>query len=372
MSVTIIGLRGFYLCGAWFMSEEDTRKEEPTAGAESGSAKVEGADESITGEPPESHSEADTAEEAADEDGDSDGEDEAGGGDSPDGADADDEEAAFDAERFAESLNRWFTQVTRDCSAALSKTAEITILEVSVADADTLQAAVEAAPVAQRAVARAGSLEVPLAMLAAEDAAIALARAALGDDETSELDEKAMTAFGELGRQVWGSLEGAWLGEGAEGVVIEPSEPERIEEAGPGFEAGRVALGQAAALIEGAGEVELTFLFSCDVEGLFPAAEQNVEESAAPIADVPGIGRILRIRVPLVVEIASRMSKVAEVVDFKPGTVIEFDKRSDDLLELYAAKAHIGRGEAVKVGESFGIRVLEIDTPRERIKNLGG
>ena len=357
------------------MSEEDTRKEEPTAGAESESAEVEGADESAAGEPPESPSEADTAEEVADEGGDSDGEDEADeadGGDSPDGADAGDEEEAFDAERLVEPLNRWFTQVTKDWSAALSKTAEITILQVSVADADALQAAVEAAPVAQRAVAKAGSVEVPLVMLAAEDAAIALARAALGDEETGELDEKAMAAFGELGRQVWGSLEGAWLGEGAEDVVIEPREPERIEDAGPGFEAGSVALGQAAASIEGAGEVELTFLFPSGIEDLFPSARQDVEEDAAPLADVPGIERILRIRVPLVVEIAFRKSTVAEVVDFKPGTVIEFDKRSDDLMELYAAKAHIGRGEAVKVGERFGIRVLEIDTLRERVKSLGG
>jgi flagellar motor switch protein FliN len=83
------------------------------------------------------------------------------------------------------------------------------------------------------------------------------------------------------------------------------------------------------------------------------------------------MARILKIKVPLRVEIARRRATVKEVIAFKPGTVIEFEKNSEDLLDLCAGYERVAKGEAVKVGESFGMRVLEVSTVRDRIKSLG-
>ena len=105
--------------------------------------------------------------------------------------------------------------------------------------------------------------------------------------------------------------------------------------------------------------------------GLFPKGRDDSAPGRERLDFPSELRRILRIRVPLVVEIARRKSKVGAVMAFKPGSVIEFNKKSDDLLELYAGQAHIGRGEAVKVGESFGIRVLDIDSVRDMVRNLG-
>ena len=138
-----------------------------------------------------------------------------------------------------------------------------------------------------------------------------------------------------------------------------------------GFAETEVSLISAAVEIGGAGEVDLSFLFPVAVAGLVPDAVDDAPAQTASGAFPLQIKRILRVKVPLVVEIAQRRSRVGVVVAFKPGSVIEFNKKSDDLLELYAGQAHIGRGEAVKVGESFGIRVIEIDSVRDRVKNLG-
>ena len=87
-------------------------------------------------------------------------------------------------------------------------------------------------------------------------------------------------------------------------------------------------------------------------------------------ANGENIERILRISVPLIVRIARRDTSIGEVLSFRPGTVIEFPKKSDDLLDLLAGEAPIGRGEAVKVAESFGIRIIEIGGARETLAKL--
>lgn len=267
-------------------------------------------------------------------------------------------------------LERSFARVSADCAKVLGKDVEITIRQVADAAPESVAELAEGAALTSLARVKAEE-ELALALFASEEAALAVARAALGDDEVSDLDENAVSAFGEFARQVWGSIEGAWQEEGAADILIEVSPPERMEGPPEGFEEGEVSLVSAVAEIEGAGEVELSFLFPAAVAGLFQDAADGAPVQAGSTAFPPEIKRILRIKVPLVVEIAGRRSRVGAVVTFRPGSVIEFNKKSDDLLELYAGHAHIGRGEAVKVGESFGIRVLEIDSVRDRVKNLG-
>lgn len=76
---------------------------------------------------------------------------------------------------------------------------------------------------------------------------------------------------------------------------------------------------------------------------------------------------ILRLRVPLIVQIGSRSLRLEDVLSLVPGSIIELDKLSDDELLIAINNKLIGRGSPVKVGENFGIRVNTIDPPQERL-----
>ncbi len=81
--------------------------------------------------------------------------------------------------------------------------------------------------------------------------------------------------------------------------------------------------------------------------------------------------RILKIEVPVVVRVGERQMRMSEVLALVPGSIIELNKRAEDELDLLINNKQIGSGNAVKVGENFGLRVTYIGDVRERIEALG-
>ena len=79
---------------------------------------------------------------------------------------------------------------------------------------------------------------------------------------------------------------------------------------------------------------------------------------------------ILKIEVPVIVQIASRKMAVEDVLKLSPGAIIELPKLADEELEILVANKQIGLGNAVKVGENFGVRVTYVGDVRQRIAAL--
>ena len=96
---------------------------------------------------------------------------------------------------------------------------------------------------------------------------------------------------------------------------------------------------------------------------------------APPPAPAPTPGselqRILRLQVPVIVKLAERTLTFAEVMRLGPGAIIEFSKSSEEPLELLINNKAIGVGEAVKVGENFGLRNTQIGDLQEVIRSMG-
>lgn len=86
----------------------------------------------------------------------------------------------------------------------------------------------------------------------------------------------------------------------------------------------------------------------------------------------PNLQRILGLTVPVAVVLAECDMNIETILAMKVGTIIEFDVAFDSDLVLFAANRQIGTGQAVKVGESFGLRVGEIGSVKQRINALGG
>jgi flagellar motor switch protein FliN/FliY len=81
--------------------------------------------------------------------------------------------------------------------------------------------------------------------------------------------------------------------------------------------------------------------------------------------------RIMRMEVPVIVKLAERKLTMAEVMRLGPGAIVEFSKSSDEPLELLINNKAIGLGDAVKVGENFGLKINQIGDVKEVIRSLG-
>lgn len=77
--------------------------------------------------------------------------------------------------------------------------------------------------------------------------------------------------------------------------------------------------------------------------------------------------RILPLEVPVIVTLAERTMPLSKILSLSPGSIIEFDKPSDELLDLMINNRRVGRGQAVKVGENFGLRVSVVGSVTSRV-----
>ncbi len=75
---------------------------------------------------------------------------------------------------------------------------------------------------------------------------------------------------------------------------------------------------------------------------------------------------LLRVKVPLVVSLAHKRQPVDRIVELGPGSIIQFDKSCEEMLDLYLGGRMIANGEAVKIGDKFGLRITNIVLPDER------
>ncbi len=84
-----------------------------------------------------------------------------------------------------------------------------------------------------------------------------------------------------------------------------------------------------------------------------------------------GLETILALEVPVIVQIAERIMTVDEVTAIAPGAIIELPKSANDDLEIRVNNKTIGTGNAVKVGENYGIRVTFLGDLDDRITAMG-
>ena len=77
--------------------------------------------------------------------------------------------------------------------------------------------------------------------------------------------------------------------------------------------------------------------------------------------------------IPLQISVEVGRSKVLlrDLLKMGEGYVIELDKLAGEPLDLYVNSRLIARGEAVMVGDKFGIRLTDVVSTSDRIENLG-
>lgn len=90
-----------------------------------------------------------------------------------------------------------------------------------------------------------------------------------------------------------------------------------------------------------------------------PNSSSNSVHNGAPILPA-GLAQARALEVPVIVRLGQCAMNVRKVLDLVPGSIIELATPADSELQLLVNNKHIGFGNAVKVGENFGIRITYI------------
>jgi flagellar motor switch protein FliN/FliY len=80
---------------------------------------------------------------------------------------------------------------------------------------------------------------------------------------------------------------------------------------------------------------------------------------------------LLDIPLEISAELGRTRMIISDLLQLGQGSVIELNKLAGEPLEILVNQKLIARGEVVVVNEKFGIRLTDIISPLERIKQLG-
>jgi flagellar motor switch protein FliN/FliY len=130
----------------------------------------------------------------------------------------------------------------------------------------------------------------------------------------------------------------------------------------------------AAALAEAeqgdmTGEKESAFM---DTQ-LKPAEFKDMSEQAKGPAP-ENVKRDLEFILDIPLEVSAELGRtkllINELLQLGQGSVVELNKLAGEPLEIYVNGKLVARGEAVVINEKFGIRLTDIISPIERVKQL--
>lgn len=107
-----------------------------------------------------------------------------------------------------------------------------------------------------------------------------------------------------------------------------------------------------------------------------PAGAEAKPPSFAPLeqkktgAPVGNLDFILDIPLEIRVELGNAKILIRDLLQLGQGSVVELEKLSGEPLEVFIGDKLVARGEVVVVNEKFGIRLTDIVSAAERIKQL--
>lgn len=100
-----------------------------------------------------------------------------------------------------------------------------------------------------------------------------------------------------------------------------------------------------------------------------PTARPAASAAAPVVAPQPQVDPLARLRqlpVTISVRVAEKRIPVAQLLGITAGALITFPKSSEAPLDLYVNNALYCRGEAVKIGEHFGLKIDQVGVVQTR------
>jgi len=100
-------------------------------------------------------------------------------------------------------------------------------------------------------------------------------------------------------------------------------------------------------------------------------AEASEAYTTGTSAGIGSIDFLLDVPMDISVELGRAKMAIRDMLQLRPGSVIELDKLIGEPVDLLVNNRLIARGEVVVFDENFGIRITDIIKPEDRVKMLG-
>ncbi|RLA17427.1 MAG: flagellar motor switch protein FliN, partial [Gammaproteobacteria bacterium] len=98
--------------------------------------------------------------------------------------------------------------------------------------------------------------------------------------------------------------------------------------------------------------------------------EDALDASGESDGSAINLDALLEVPVTLSVEIGRSKVPIKQLVSLNQGSVIELDRKVKEPLDLLVNGKLMARGEVVVVDGQFGLRLIDIVSPPDRLKNL--
>jgi flagellar motor switch protein FliN/FliY len=87
-------------------------------------------------------------------------------------------------------------------------------------------------------------------------------------------------------------------------------------------------------------------------------------ERAQPTAllDLGSLHLLRDVEVEITVEIGRTRRRIADVLRMAPGQTVELGKMAGEPVDIYVNGQLLGRGEAVVMGDRYGVRITELSS----------
>jgi flagellar motor switch protein FliN/FliY len=101
-----------------------------------------------------------------------------------------------------------------------------------------------------------------------------------------------------------------------------------------------------------------------------PPEHQQTPPAASGGGSEINLESLLDVPVTLSVEIGRTRLPIRDLVSLNQGSVVELDREVNEPLDLLVNGKLMARGEVVVVDGQFGLRLIEVVSPSERLKKL--
>jgi flagellar motor switch protein FliN/FliY len=93
------------------------------------------------------------------------------------------------------------------------------------------------------------------------------------------------------------------------------------------------------------------------------------EDNQTPL-DKKNLDFILDIPLQVTVELGRTKLLVKDILQLNQGAVVELTKLAGEPLDIFVNSKLVARGEAVVINEKFGVRLVDIVSPNERVEKI--
>jgi flagellar motor switch protein FliN/FliY len=225
-----------------------------------------------------------------------------------------------------------------------------------------------------------------LCILVRKETAARLSGIMMGGDGNAAYKDEDADALNEFGNLFMGAICTA-LG-ARHGTTVSPSQARTSDFVAedPPFGLSGAALIETDLSIEGSPDSLFRLLLSPELASkLGGGASSSRHEAENPLAGLggfdtslsrtmeespPNIQMLLDINLNVTIELGRTRLSIRKILELGPGSIIELDRMAGEPVDLLVNDKVVAKGEVVVVDEYFGIRIISLVSPEERIKQL--